>query len=81
MVKIIISAAMGAPLQKFFDNFSDDKIKSCTFESKKGIQMFYNVETDLDPETCANYMKSAFKKGDPKASAMFFSIQPQGFFG
>ena len=81
MVKIIISAAMSAPLQKFFDNFSDDKIKSCTFESKKGIQMFYNVETDLDPETCANYMKSAFRKGDPKASAMFFSIQPQGFFG
>ena len=81
MVKIIICAAMGAPLQKFFDNFSDDKIKSCTFESKKGIQMFYNVETDLDPETCANYMKSAFRKGDPNASAMFFSIHPQGFFG
>ena len=43
--------------------------------------MFYNVETDLDPETCASYMKSAFRKGNPNAGAMFFSIQPQGFFG
>lgn len=81
MVKIIISAAMGAPLKKFFDGYSDDKIKSCTFVSKKGIQMFYNVETDMAPDACANYMKSAFRKGDPNAGAMFFSIQPDGFFG
>lgn len=81
MVKIIVSAAMADPFRKFFDGYTDDKIKSCTFESKKGIQMTYNVETDLAPDAAAAHMKSAFKKGNPNAGAMFFSIQPQGFFG
>ncbi len=80
MVKIIVSAAMGDPLKKFFDGYTDDKITSCTFVNKKGIQMFFEVETEMDPTTCANYMKSLFKK-QPNAGAMFFSIQPDGFFG
>ena len=47
---------------------------------KVGIKAEMEVETELSPDDAAAHLKSVFKK-TPEGSYMYFSIQPDGFFG
>jgi len=79
MVKLIISGAMTDKLRKFYDDYADDKVK-LTFVEKKGIKLYYDCETELAPDAAAKYVKGALQK-TPIGAAMYFSVQPDGFFG
>lgn len=79
MVKLIISGAMTDKLRKFYDDKADDKIK-LTFIEKKGIKLYYSCETELDPESAAKHVKRLLQS-TPEGAAMYFSVQPDGFFG
>lgn len=50
------------------------------YVSKAGIKATFECETELSPEDAAAHCKSLFKK-TPEGSYMYFSIQPDGFFG
>lgn len=76
MVKIIISCAMSDKIRNFYDTFEDDKIK-CTFDKKVGIKHYYDCETEMAPDVAAKYLKGKL----PDGAAIYFSVQPDGFFG
>lgn len=79
MVKLIISGAMTDKIKKFYDSVNDEKVK-LTFIEKKGIKMYYNCETELAPDAAAKYVKGLLQK-TPEGAAMYFSVQPDGYFG
>ena len=63
----------------FFDGYEDDKVK-CKFIKKTGIKAEIECETELTPDEAAGHCKSLFKK-TPDGAVLYFSIQPDGFFG
>ena len=63
----------------FFDGYSDDKV-SCKYVKKVGIKAEFECETELSPEEAAGHCKGVFK-GTPEGKVLYFSIQPDGFFG
>lgn len=78
--KILMQTAQVQKMIDYFDGYSDDKITSCKFVGKKGIKAEMEVETDLAPDAAAAHLKGVFK-GTKDGSFMYFSIQPDGFFG
>ena len=78
--KILMQTAQVQKLVDFFDGYSDDKITSCKFVKKVGIKAEMSVETELPADDAAAYLKGVFKK-TKEGSYMYFSIQPDGFFG
>ena len=59
------------------------KILMQTAQVQKLVTFFdatFECETELSPEDAAAHCKSLFKK-TPEGSYMYFSIQPDGFFG
>ena len=78
--KILMQTAQVQKMIDKFDGYSDDKITSCKYIKKVGIKAEMEVETELSPEDAAAHLKSVFKK-TPEGSYMYFSIQPDGFFG
>lgn len=78
--KILMQTAQVQKLIDKFDGYSDDKIVSCKYLGKKGIKAEMEVETELTPDEAAAHLKGVFKK-TPEGAYMYFSIQPDGFFG
>lgn len=78
--KILMQTAQVKKLVDFFNGYSDDKIVSCTHMGTKGIKAEMEVETELTPDEAAAHLKGVFKK-TPEGGFMYFSIQPDGFFG
>ena len=78
--KILMQTAQVKKLIDFFNGYSDDKIVSCTHVGTKGIKAVMEVETELSPDDAAAHLKGIFKK-TPEGAYMYFSIQPDGFFG
>ena len=78
--KILMQTAQVQKMIDFFDGYSDDKIASCKFLGKKGIKAEMEVETELTPDEAAGHLKGVFK-GTKEGSFLYFSIQPDGFFG
>ena len=52
----------------------------CKFIKKTGIKAEIECETELSPDEAASYCKGLFKK-TPEGGILYFSIQPDGFFG
>ena len=77
--KILMQTAQVQKLVTFFDGYKDDKVE-LKYVSKAGIKATFECETELSPEDSAAHCKSLFKK-TPEGSYMYFSIQPDGFFG
>ena len=77
--KLLMQTAQTQKLIDFFDGYSDDKI-SCKFVKKTGIKAEIECETEMSPADAANYCKVLFKK-TPDGAVLYFSIQPDGFFG
>ncbi len=77
---ILMQTAQVQKLIDYFDGYSDDKIASCKYVGKKGIKATMEVETELSPDDAAAHLKGIFKK-TKEGSYMYFSIQPEGFFG
>lgn len=77
--KILMQTAQVQKFVDFFDGYEDDKVK-CKFIKKVGIKGEFEVETELTPEEAAAHCKALFKK-TPQGAALYFSIQPDGFFG
>ena len=65
--KILMQTAQVQKLVTFFDGYKDDKVE-LKYVSKAGIKATFECETELSPE-------------DAAAHYMYFSIQPDGFFG
>ncbi len=76
MVKLIISCAMSDKITSFYNDYQDDKVK-LTFVKKVGIKHYYNCETEMAPDAAASYVKRLL----PDGGAVYFSVQPDGFFG
>lgn len=77
--KILMQTAQVQKMIDFFDGYEDDQVK-CTFLKKTGIKAEFEVETELAPDAAASHCKSLFKK-TPDGAVLYFSIQPDGFFG
>lgn len=77
---ILMQTAQVQKLIDYFDGYSDDVIASCTYVKKQGIKAVMEVETDLAPDKAAEHLKGVFKK-TKEGGYMYFSIQPEGFFG
>ena len=77
--KILFQTAQLQKMIDFFDGYSDDKV-SCKFISKKGIKATFEVESELSPADAAAHCKKVFQ-GTPAGKSLYFSIQPEGFFG
>lgn len=77
--KLLMQTAQVQKLVDFFDGFEDDKVK-VKFVKKVGIKGEFECETELSPDEAAAHCKSAFKK-TPEGSYLYYSIQPDGFFG
>ena len=77
--KILMQTAQVQKLIDFFDGYEDDKIK-CKYISKKGIKATFDVESELSADEAAGHCKSLFKN-TPAGKVLYFSIQPEGFFG
>ena len=73
--KILMQTAQVQKLVTFFDGYKDDKVE-LKYVSKAGIKATFECETEFAAAHC----KSLFKK-TPEGSYMYFSIQPDGFFG
>lgn len=78
--KILMQTAQVQKMIDIFDGYSDDKITSCKYVGKAGIKATMEVETELTPDQAAGHLKNVFK-GTKEGSYMYFSIQPDGFFG
>ncbi len=77
---ILMQTAQLKKMTDFFDGYTDDKIASCKFIKKQGIKATFEVESDLDADATASYLKGLFK-ATPDGKVLYFSIQPEGFFG
>ena len=77
--KLLMSTAQVQKLIDFFDGYEDDKVK-CKFVKKTGIKAEIECEIELSPDEAASYCKGLFKK-TPEGGVLYFSIQPDGFFG
>ncbi len=77
--KLLMQTAQVQKLIDYFDGYEDDKVK-CKFIGKKGIKAEVECETELSPDEAAAYCKGLFKK-TKEGSYLYFSIQPDGFFG
>ena len=71
--KILMQTAQVQKLVTFFDGYKENKEYSI-------MTLKVECETELSPEDAAAHCKSLFKK-TPEGSYMYFSIQPDGFFG
>ena len=76
MKNIIVSAGMANIVIKILDGYTDDKIKSCKYVSKTGINCLFEVETDMSAEEAAAYIKKAIK-ATPQGATLYFSVKPQ----
>ncbi len=79
MVKILMSTAQVKKLTDFFDGYEDDKVK-LKLEKVAGIRATFECETELSADDAAAHCKSLFK-ATPDGKVLYFSIQPEGFFG
>lgn len=77
--KLLMQTAQVQKLIDFFDGYEDDKVK-VKFLKKTGIKAEMECETELDPQGAADHCKGIFKK-TPEGGYLYFSIQPDGFFG
>ena len=77
--KLLMQTAQVQKLIDFFDGYEDDKVK-CKIIKKTGIKAEVECETELSPDDAASHCKGIFKK-TKEGSYMYFSIQPDGFFG
>ena len=77
--ELLMQTAQTQKLIDFFDGYEDDKVK-CKFIKKTGIKAEIECETELTPDEAAGHCKSLFKK-TPDGAVLYFSIQPDGFFG
>ena len=77
--KLLMSTAQVQKLIDFFDGYEDEKVK-CKFIKKTGIKAEVECETEMTADEAASYCKGLFKK-TPEGSILYFSIQPDGFFG
>ena len=77
--KILMQTAQVQKLIDFFDGYEDDQVK-VKFMKKTGIKAEMECETELDPQAAADHCKAIFKK-TPEGGYLYFSIQPDGFFG
>jgi hypothetical protein len=77
--KLLMQTAQTQKLIDFFDGYEDDKVK-CKFIKKTGSKAEIECETELTPDEAAGHCKSLFKK-TPDGAVLYFSIQPDGFFG
>ncbi len=76
---LFMQTALTQKLIDFFDGYKDDKI-SCKFIKKEGIKAVIECETEMTPEEAASYCKGLFR-ATRDGAALYFSIQPAGFFG
>ncbi len=74
MKNVIVSAAMSGTITGILDGYSDDKISSCKFVSKKGIDHTFEVESDMDIDALCAYVKKVVK-ANPKGAALYFSVK------
>lgn len=74
MKKIIIGAAMAKTITDTLDGYSDDKVKSFKFVSKAGINLTYEVETDMEVDALCAYVKKLIKS-TPTGSALYFTVK------
>lgn len=80
-MKILMQTAnVNKKMVPFFDGYSDDKIQSCKYLKTTGIKAEFEVESELSPDDAAAHLKGVFKK-TKDGSYLYFSIQPDGFFG
>lgn len=77
--KLLMQTGQVQKIIDFFDGYSDDKV-SCRYVKKVGIKAEFECETELSPEEAAGHCKGVFK-GTPEGKVLYFSIQPDGFFG
>lgn len=77
--KLLMQTAQVQKLINFFDGYEDDKVK-CKLIKKVGIKAEMECETEMTPDEAASYCKGLFKK-TPDGAVLYFSIQPDGFFG
>ena len=77
--KLLMQTGQVQKIIDFFDGYSDDKV-SCKYIKKVGIKAEFECETELSPEEAAGHCKGVFK-GTPEVKVLYFSIQPDGFFG
>lgn len=77
--KLLMQTAQTQKLIDFFDGYEDDKVK-CKFIKKVGIKAEVECETELAPDAAAEHCKGVFKK-TKEGAFLYFSIQPDGFFG
>ena len=77
--KLLMQTGQVQKIIDFFDGYSDDKV-SCKYIKKVGIKAEFECETELSPEEAAGHCKGVFK-GTPEGKVLYFSIQPDGFFG
>ena len=63
-----------------YSNGGFKKMAKCKLIKKVGIKAEMECETELTPEEAAAYCKGLFKK-TPDGAVLYFSIQPDGFFG
>ena len=77
--QLLMQTAQTQKLIDFFDGYEDEKVK-CRFVKKTGIKAEIECETELSPDEASAYCKGLFKK-TPEGAVLYFSIQPDGFFG
>ena len=59
---------------------NQEKTVNAEYIKKVGIKAEFECETELSPEEAAGHCKGVFK-GTPEGKVLYFSIQPDGFFG
>ncbi len=75
MQNIIVSAGMSTIIIKLLDGYKDEKV-SCKYISKTGINCLFEVETEMDADTTAAYIKKTIK-AMPEGVSLYFSVKPQ----
>lgn len=75
MKRIIVNAGMSAVVIRLLDGYKDDKI-ACTFVDKKGIACAFDVETELEGDTLAAYVKKVIK-GMPEGVSLYFQVKAE----
>ena len=80
--KLLMQTGQVQKIIDFFDGYSDDKV-SCKYIKKVGIKAEFeanNKDLVFSATEAAGHCKGVFK-GTPEGKVLYFSIQPDGFFG
>lgn len=73
MKRITVNAGMAAVVIRLLDGYKDDKI-SCKFVDKKGIACEFDVETELEGDALAAYVKKTIK-AMPEGVSLYFQVK------